>query len=58
MYSSVISLFFFFPILSSVNLFSQEQTPKFTISGYVKEKASGEFSIGANVYVKKKNALE
>ena len=31
---------------------------KFTISGYIKEGATGEFSIGANVYLKKKNSEE
>lgn len=30
----------------------------FTISGFIKEEATGEFSIGANVYLKKKNAEE
>lgn len=50
-------IFFLFLILFSGNLFSQDQQQKFTISGYVKERASGEFSIGANVYVKKKNEV-
>ncbi|MFI5163814.1 MAG: carboxypeptidase-like regulatory domain-containing protein [Bacteroidia bacterium] len=40
------------------NSFSQEQSQKFTISGYIKEEATGEFSIGANVYLKKKNSDE
>ena len=31
---------------------------KFTISGYIKEESTGEYSIGANVYLKKKNLSE
>ena len=31
---------------------------KFTISGYIKEAATGESSIGANVYLQKKNSEE
>ena len=53
-----VGLFFPFLILSSFDLFSQEQIPKFTISGYIKEQATGEFSIGANVYLKKKKSEE
>ncbi|MBI4945785.1 MAG: TonB-dependent receptor [Bacteroidetes bacterium] len=51
-------LFTSFLFFISSHLFSQEQTPKFTISGYVKEQATGEFSIGANVYLKKKLSEE
>ena len=59
-----ISLLFFFPFI----LFSQETSPKpaydkssagkFTLSGYIKEEATGEFSIGASVYLKKKDSDE
>ncbi|HEY4798802.1 MAG TPA: TonB-dependent receptor, partial [Bacteroidia bacterium] len=45
-------------ILLAGDLFSQDQFQKFTISGYIKEQATGEYSIGANVYLKKKNANE
>src|SRR3954466_8587109 len=41
------ALFLFF----SFNIHAQEKQ-KFTISGYVKDAATGESSIGANVYVK------
>lgn len=38
-------------------LFSQDKpAPKFTVSGYVKEQSSGESSIGASVYLKKKGS--
>lgn len=47
-------LYFFFPFSS----FPQASVQKFTISGYVKEEATGEFSIGANVYLKKSGAEE
>jgi len=44
-------LFFIFSFCSIPVLFSQEKQ-KYTISGYVKDAANGEYSIGANVYVK------
>jgi hypothetical protein len=52
----VFSLFFFFLILSSRSTLAQDQSPfkKFTLSGFVKEEATGEFSIGASVYLQKK----
>ncbi|MBI3501979.1 MAG: TonB-dependent receptor [Bacteroidetes bacterium] len=49
-------MLFILILLLSLPSFSQEQ--KFTLSGYVKEEASGESSIGANVYLKKKNSDE
>lgn len=35
-----------------LSLFLQAQLPKYTISGYVKDASTGEYLIGANVYVK------
>jgi CarboxypepD_reg-like domain/TonB-dependent Receptor Plug Domain len=48
--------FFSFLILPSEILFSQEQrtTGKFTLSGFVKEEATGESSIGASIYLQNK----
>ena len=45
--SSIVLLIFIF---SSVDVFPQVE--KFTVSGYVKEEATGESMIGANVYIK------
>ena len=45
----------FFILLSSIASFSQNKTSpknKYTISGYVKDNATGEYMIGANVYIK------
>lgn len=39
-------------------MFSQQLSEKFTISGYVKEESTGELSIGANIYLKKKNSSD
>ncbi len=50
-YLLILSLFF-----AAVNVFAQSE--KFTIGGYVKEEASGEISIGALVYLQKKNSDE
>lgn len=49
---SFIAFLFFFPSV----IFSQDQTQvkKYTISGFIKESATGESSIGASVYVTKK----
>lgn len=47
----VTSCFIFLFYSSITSLFSQ-QKQSFTISGYVKDGATGEFSIGTNVYVK------
>ncbi len=38
--------------LLSGSLFSQEKIEKYTISGYIKDAASGESAIGANVFIK------
>jgi hypothetical protein len=47
---------FLFPLVLlflSARAFAQEKSPeRFTISGYVKEEATGEFIIGANIYNK------
>jgi hypothetical protein len=50
----IISFLFF----TSSFLFSQGQTEKFTISGFIKEEATGEYSIAANVYFKRKGSEE
>lgn len=42
--------------LTSLRSFSQEQAEKFTISGFIKEEATGENSIAANVYFQKKGS--
>ncbi|TAL56952.1 MAG: TonB-dependent receptor [Bacteroidetes bacterium] len=49
-----------FVILFPSVLFSQDQTQarKFTVSGFIKEEATGENSIAANVYFQKKNSEE
>jgi hypothetical protein len=52
------NIVFLFIISLTIDLFSQESVQKFTISGYIKEEATGESSIGANVYLKKKGATE
>jgi len=48
--------FFLYLFLTLASLFSfidvTAQQKKHTISGYIKEEATGEFSIGANVYIK------
>jgi hypothetical protein len=44
--------FTFILIFCTLGSFAQDKTEKFTISGYVKEQATGEFIIGTNVYVK------
>ncbi|MCW3102816.1 MAG: TonB-dependent receptor [Bacteroidetes bacterium] len=52
--SSTVSKFilpFFIALLFSTAGFAQDKQ-KFTISGYVKDASNGEYSIGANVYVK------
>ncbi len=50
MYKTVLKISFLFVFFNGV-LFAQEKQ-KFTISGYVKDASNGEYSIGANVYVK------
>jgi hypothetical protein len=55
-----IRIVLFFLILSSGGLYAQEQSQskKFTLSGFVKEEATGEFSIGASIYLKRKDSEE
>lgn len=47
-----VTLFILAILFSLNNLFSQENKKKYTISGYVKEKETGESLIGATVYLK------
>ncbi len=47
----ILIFIFSFLFAGSADLKSQEKQ-KFTISGYVKDAAAGEYSIGANVYIK------
>jgi len=55
-----IVLLFSFLFLPSGSVFSQDpsQSKKFTVSGFVKEEATGESSIGASVYLQKKGTEE
>ncbi|MEX0967589.1 MAG: TonB-dependent receptor [Bacteroidia bacterium] len=46
------SLSLFLALLCPVMIFSQQETPKFTLSGYVKDASSGETLIGAYVVAK------
>lgn len=47
LYTTLLSLFIFF----SAQSIAQEKQ-KYTVSGYVKDASNGEYSIGANVYIK------
>src|SRR5262245_11224676 len=49
-FSLVIIFLFSIPLFAQDTL--QQRANKFTISGYVKEEATGETMIGANVYIK------
>ena len=48
-YKFFLSVYLFLTLLPA---FAQKTTPKYTVSGFVKETASGEMLIGANVYLK------
>ena len=49
----LISLFtFLFIFIYNTSILQSQEVAKYTVSGYIKDAATGEFSIGANVYIK------